>query len=197
MAHTQRLLYFWVLFGILMAAHVPLPKGYAQSQLVLGQRVRVSVRASPAASGGRIAGVLSAWSADSLSLEKDGRKVDFARSAVEHLEVSRGKTRMTRKGMVIGMIAGALVFGGAEAASPSESECDPMAICPIDPSPAANVVLGAIGGAAVGAGLGSLVGYNLKTDRWQHLPLEVSVAVVNQGARALGASPTIALRWGL
>lgn len=197
MAHTQRLLYFGVLFGMLLAAHVALPIGYAQSQPVLGQRVRVTFRASPDASGGRVAGVLRAWSADSLRVEKDGRGVDLARSAVARLEVSRGKTRMTREGVVAGMLAGGLVFGIAAATSPSESRCDPMEFCHSDPSPAVTFALGAVGGAAVGAGLGFLVGYSIKTDRWQPLPLEVSVAVENPDARARGTSPTIALRWGL
>ena len=141
-----------------------------------GQRLRVTAMA-PGRFSGVIEGQLLKIGADSISLaDSDGPAVtELPTSSITRVEVSSGRRRHTKLGLLIGagagILAGALVWSGlSEVGCGTEGE--PFTDCPRDPA----------GGAvtfAVSAGLGALTGALIQTDRWVDVPvsrLRVSLA---------------------
>lgn len=149
---------------------------------VEGDRIRLN--ASGMGDRPIIGRLLSADQSAIAVTRDDGRVVDVPRSAIQDLEIARGRRSHAKAGAVIGGAAGVGVLLAGYAVSPSEGDCDSDPRCGLYP-----VVLGAafaaIGG-LVGAGIGKLV----KTDRWVKVDpgrVKVSVAPRGRGA-ALGVS---------
>jgi hypothetical protein len=98
---------------------------------------------------------------------------------VERLDVHAGRRSHAVTGGLIGAAAGVLIGIPVGALEQSRYECDPdnaWGIPCIPPLPTIPIMFGVIGGV-----LGAVTGGFIKTDSWQHVPLEhVRVSVVPQ-----------------
>lgn len=137
-----------------------------------GERIRLK---APAVAGRAITGRLLRAGPSALVVTRDdGSVVDVPRSAIQELEVARGRTSRAKTGAVIGGAAGAGAIVAAYAAD--GGGCHSDARCVIYP-----IVLGAASisiGAVVGRAIGEMVG----TDRWVKVdPARVKVALAPTG----------------
>jgi hypothetical protein len=133
-----------------------------------GDRIRLK---APGVADRAIIGRLLRADRSALAVTRDdGSVVDVLRSAIQELEVARGRRSQATKGAAIGAAAGAGALLAAAVGGGCDSD-DPR--CVIYP-----VVLGAVIGGLVGAGIGAMV----KTDRWVKVdPGRVKVAVAPTG----------------
>ena len=147
--------------------------------LAEGDRVRVR---APGVADRAIVGRLLRADQGALAVTRDdGSVVDVPRSAIQALEILRGRRSHPKKGAAIGAGAGA---GMVLALTATEGGCDPdLGGCAV--YVAAGVLYAAVG-ALVGAGIGSMV----KTDRWVKVdPGRVKVSVAPMRRRvAFGVS---------
>ena len=140
-----------------LAAAAALEAGDPPNAVDVGDRVRIK---APSLQQGRISGRLLERAGDSFVIEHGTRPVRVPVSAIESLEVHRGRRSRWKEGGLIGFVPGAVLGGlvGAYAA------CDDQ---PRDCSGAGGATAGAllVGGttAVLGAGMGAL----FKVDRWQ------------------------------
>ena len=111
-------------------------------------------------------GTLQAMRGDTLTVDT----LRIAVASVTRLDVYRGQKSKTGKGALIGagvgFVAGALTGLAlcGERGTPCESDGS-------DYTAAAAVILGG-GGALLGAGIGAVVGSQIKGDRWEEVPLD-------------------------
>jgi hypothetical protein len=126
-----------------------------ERRATLGDRVRLN---APDAGYRRLTGQVIATTPDALQLRLDGgTEVAVMRAHIDEMFLSLSTRRNTTRGAVIGAIVGgvgALLYG-------------PKQVTPTQPAgtgkvPTINIVTAVVGGAGVGA----LMGYYTRTDRW-------------------------------
>jgi hypothetical protein len=144
---------------------LPVAQPQAGSPLTPGARVRVTVR--EAGGGARThVGPLRTFDGATLTLSTAdaANPVSLARSSISRIEVSRGRHGNAGRGALIGAVLGLAVVALSESAC--EGECEPRDNYGL-------LVAGAtVGGAVVGAGVGTL----MKSERWESLPWAVGRA---------------------
>ena len=148
--------------------------------IAVGARVRVLTTADTPPAGRRVpwrVGRIVAATPDSLTIEtgKSATPLTLPASAVERLEVSRGRDR--GKGMFVGALIGGLLAGGAAATASGGDEG----------VPAEEAV---VGGAVAGLMLGGVMGALAAPERWQRAALPTRLGV----APRRGGGVTIRLR---
>ena len=124
----------------------------------LGDRVRVT---APDAGYDRLIGQVIATTPDALQLRLDGgTEVAVMREQIDMMFLSLSTRRHTTRGAVVGgVIAGMAAFlYGPKQLSPNQAPGTGKV-------PTINIVTAAVGGAGVGA----LIGYYTRTDRWVSL----------------------------
>ncbi|UCG87977.1 MAG: hypothetical protein JSW71_05380 [Gemmatimonadota bacterium] len=141
-----------------------------------GSRVRVT---APDLGIQRLAGTCLSLSQGAMAFEPEGLSpLAIATVSITRLEISRGRKRKTVTGALVGIPAGlALALGVATIAGEEWQE-----------EVNAGVWL-APAGALVGLVVGGTVGYTVKVDRWEEVPLDrlrVAVAQQRDGRFALG-----------
>ena len=144
--------------------------------VTVGERVRVSTE-----SGVTHVGLLSAMTSGALEVQGEGGSQRFSVASVTRLDVSRGQKSHVFVGFLVG--AGAGLVG-------SLAVCNFTDTCQVfsDNDVRTDVVLVSTG---MGGLLGLTVGYLIKTERWEEIPLErlrVSLAPRRDGGFALGFS---------
>ena len=137
-----------------------------------GARVRVS--ASGEAYRGLI-GTVSGYDSWSIGIKPDNEQssVWVPLNSVTRLQQSRGQKSNTRKGALIGLLAGGAV--GAVVGAFAYEECQEVGFmaCFMSPGSAGETAaLGGLAGGLLGAGIGALIGASSKTDRWEEVPLD-------------------------
>jgi len=162
----------WPLLALLsLPAMLP-----AQDSVVVrpGARVRLTTGA------GRFVGTWEGSAHDSLTI-LDARRTTVrvvAFDAVSALEISRGRRRRTGRGALIGFVSGttaglvtALVF--------CRNGCGEF-------NTFIPVALGGAG-AVVGTGVGALIGSQIRTERWESVPVgALRIGLIPQRSRRLG-----------
>ncbi len=121
-----------------------------------GTRVRLT---APELSDQQLIGTLTALETDAVSLSLDGQTepTTVPRTAITKWELSRGKKSNAGKGALWGLLIGAAVGAGLGAAMP-------------DPDMGGDdAVFGAVALGVPGAGIGALIGYIHKTERWEEI----------------------------
>lgn len=132
----------------------------AQQPPEVGSRIRVSL-AQPRSH--RLVGILLESRSDSLRVERSSDDVRaISRSAIERLEVSRGRHSRKVLGALIGLVPG--LAGGLLAGTTAHRESQFIKV-----DDAGVVLITAMGG-ALGASLGSLIGRLFHVDRWETVP---------------------------
>lgn len=150
----------------------------AQQRLYLPEGARVRI------DGEFTGSVADLWN-DTLVLQATdqyGRgSLTLAVNDIERLEVSRGRKGNAVAGAVAGLFAGALVGLAAGTASCEDSFIFSRGDC---------IGMSAAGFAAIGVGVGALIGALAKTEHWETVPVDaVRVSVVPHGSGvALGIS---------
>ncbi len=153
---------------LLATCSAPLPRVAAQEP---GPRVRVTLVSS---SSRRLVGTLIGQDADSLWVRLPGQAapMSVARTAVV-LEVSRGRHRAVgegaRVGAALGLIGGVVVSTVAASKSQFCKSPDLFHLCSLDTY--GRALEGGIVGGAIAAVLGGALGYLVRTDRWEGVPL--------------------------
>ena len=133
-------------------------------------------------SGATHVGLLSEMTSGALEVQGEGGSQRFSVASVRRLDVSRGQKSHILLGAGIGLGAGALgavVFCEVVEKGSCELFDDDIRL-------EATLITGAIGGV-----VGGFVGYLIKTDRWEEVPLErlrVSLAPKRDGGFTLGFS---------
>ncbi len=155
----------------------------AQEEAVVEPGAKVRVMA-PSFSSQWLVGTLVEMRADSWVLEVEGRDSLLALplSSVSSLEVSRGQKTRALKGAVIGLVSGA----GGGVLIGLLSDDGPGTYPAKDRALIAGVVFSVVGGLT---GLG--IGYGIKVDRWETVPLDrlrVSIVPQRDGRFAVGFS---------
>lgn len=143
----------------LAAISVAALDGFAQ-QLRVGDRIRVK---TTIAGGAQLIGTYYSADGDNLVLHtNDAGRYTIPWDDVSRLELSRGKQSNAGKGALIGLGVGA----GLGLASGLALAADQDDFFDVN---AGNVVAGTIGSAALGAGVGALVGMLSKSERWENV----------------------------
>ena len=153
-------------------------------ELQPGARVRVT---APTVLGGKLEGTIIGRRGDTLSiLQPKIAPFEIPISALSRIEVYRGKSRVAgaKKGLLWGLAIG-LPVGLATAAGDDktwnvvDADCDPFLQSCAMYSDVEQVMLLTAGSAAIGAGIGALIG----KERWQtlHTPTLPVVIVSRHG----------------
>jgi len=130
----------------------------------VGARVRVE---APEQFGGRRTGTVVERLQGGLVVRFDGgRALLVRRAAIRSLDVSLGRRRHTRTGALAGAAVG-LVGGFVYLTAISTSSDTDFR--------GGQYLVATLGGAALGATLGSAIGFLVETERWQPSPVRVSV----------------------
>ena len=142
---------------ILMLSASPL-LGQATRAAALGDRVRVR---APKAGYGKLTGEVTATTPDAIQVRLDrGVEVDVLRAQIDELLLSLDTRRNTLRGALLGTAiagVGAFLYGPKKVSSSQPYGAGKVS--------AGNVLIGAVGGGAVGA----LAGYYTRADRWVQL----------------------------
>lgn len=151
-------------------------------QSALGERVRLTYRPGPHARVERFVGRLTQANSDSLSVHGDDHSIVVPLPRVDQLEISRGQTSHTGTGALVGLIGGGVILGAIAASS--ASECEGLCIGPTEPEPL--FLIGALVGGLGGAAVGALMGSAIRVDRWEQVPLDGSLGLsTGSGAPAV------------
>ncbi len=151
-----------------------------------GARVRVSLRATTTyLTRDRIVGSLVSLRRDTVVVSEHAGRADLALpiESIRLFEVSRGRTSGAKKGALIGLVSGAAGGIAAGLIVCAGGNCNNSGTG--DLTRLVSTVLG-VGGGLAGAGIGSLVGGRIHSDRWERVPikdLRVGVAPSGLGVR--------------
>jgi hypothetical protein len=141
----------------------------AQEEAGVGSRIRILL---PPPASDLLVGTLVESRPDSLRVETaSGDVLAVSRTAINRLQVSRGRHSKAGLGALIGLATG--LGGGLVAGTIAHRETQFINI-----TTGGVVLITALGG-AVGAGLGALIGSAFKADRWETVPL-VSLETVGR-----------------
>jgi hypothetical protein len=164
----------------LLAPGAQAQDGEAAAAPLVGSRIRFSAEGL---SGPPVQGRILAEDGDAWTIEVDGRMpLRVQRDAIRELEVSTGRPRQWRKGLLVGAAVGAAMFAILGDDTP---ECRDEGQCYTRGQMAG---VGVFGGAVWGLGIGSLV----RSDQWSRIsPDRVRVTVQPAPGRGLRAALSI------
>ena len=150
------------LVGSSMLAFAPAVQAQVDTLKVpLGSRVRVKTLTVPDVWR---TGTVESWNRDTLELTAEG---NWSRSIplpeLVSLEISRGSQRNTGKGALAGGIAGA-TFGAISSIAIALAD-------PFDGGGFGAYAVFTVGTAAIGAGIGALIGSLVTSERWEEVPV--------------------------
>lgn len=193
--------FFWLL-TVGLAFLLPTTVHAQINGLKSGDRIKLSLSAHTA-SQRTMVGTVAGISPSVITLTTKDSTYYFTNSLIEHLWVSEGKRRNTGRGALIGAISGGLILGITTAATnPDPDPCneDSSLFCGIAPefSDSEAFVIGAVVGIFGGCAAGAIIGAVIRTERWERLPLNVSVDIQPiHKTREFGLNPTLSLRFSI
>lgn len=168
-----------LLAGLLMLSLPGVAPARESDTVAIGSRVRVT---SPDAGTQPLVGQVAALERDAVVVvsEAGGTQTRVPVTPSTTLEVSKGRRSQAARGAMLGAAAGVMpgllmTFGDY-----NTDKGNPAAI--------------ALGGAAAGAALGSLIGLALKTEEW--LPARMPVVSASIAPVPRGAAISFSLVWG-
>jgi hypothetical protein len=130
-------------------------------EVPIGSRVRVKTSTVPDVWR---TGTVESWNRDTLELTVEGKwSRVIPLPELVSLEISRGSRRNTGKGALAGGIAGA-AFGTISSIAIAVAD-------PIEGGGFGTYAVFTVGTAAIGAGIGALIGSLVKSERWEEVPV--------------------------
>jgi hypothetical protein len=156
--------------------HAPLAAQAAS--LPDGTRLRVTAPCEDRPASCTIAGEVRRLSGDTAWLDVGGVVTDVALGTTSSVEMSSGFRRHRLAGAGVGFaVAAAFTYPLLGGSSTCDSSADDDAIG------GEACLLLMMGGGVVGAGLGTLIGHFVRTERWTEVPVESLRVSVAPGAR--------------
>lgn len=144
----------------------------------------------------RIKGTISEMSGSVLVLAKEDSLIYISDSLIQTMEVSTGKKRVIGEGLLLGAVAGTVLFGAVaaifnDACSPAERDCSSSSR-----NGDAFVSAGKIGLIA-GTAAGALTGFFVKIDDWERTPVRIGVGVspARKSVDQWAVEPTFSLKF--
>jgi hypothetical protein len=170
--------------GIRLPATLPpLADLPASDARVLGPGSRVQVVSTVA---GKVRGSLGQIDEASLTLQReDGGAIVIPRTSIVKVDVSLGRTRQTKKGMLIGLVSGAVLGGALLLLDSEECSTGVEVSCQSDAHWVGSM---ALAGVVHGAWIGALV----KGDQWASVTIDAPTLTSSRG-RAPAAG--LAFHW--
>lgn len=148
-----------------VAALVP---GAAPAQVQAGQRLRIQTSAVDTP----VIGTLVRQSADTLFVQTPEGAQPVGVRTIRRIDVSQGMGHAGRRGAAIGAAVGAVL--GAVGGAASYQRCSDTNTCFFN-EPLPEILGGTIAAAALGAGVGFLIGATQRSERWKRVALDVAV----------------------
>jgi hypothetical protein len=164
--------------ALVLAMLLPAPALRAEDppSVQVGSRVRLR---APGILPGALTGTVIAEDEQALTLKIDGESLRVPLAEIGALEVSAGRRRQWKKGMLVGAAVEATIFAVSARGTP---RCRNGSSC-LAPPP--GLAFGALLGALHGGAVGALV----RADRWERVPAErTRVSVVPTLDRGIGLS---------
>lgn len=173
----------WILIYILCTqlGSVAMAPAAAQN-LVPGDRLRIQTHAEPCR---WVKGELVAVEDGNLAIRPDGTgttMLDLDIMRLSRIQISQGQRRHAGRGALIGGLTGFVFLGIG--LTVGESDPDPYGALP---SKGEILLVGTLGGAAIGA----LVGLAIRTENWEEVPVPLVTISPRTGEVVLG----LALAW--
>lgn len=201
---TTKIRNFIGLLIISLAFFLPTMVQAQINSLKSGDRIKISLSVQTA-NQRTMVGTVDGVSPSVLTLITKDSTYSITNKLIENLWVSEGKRRYTSRGALIGAISGRLILGITTVATnpdPNTAPCDEESLifCGIDLefSNSEAFVLGAVVGTVVGGTVGAIIGTVIRTERWELLPLNISVDMQpKHKTREYGLNPTLSLRFSI
>ncbi|NBC04989.1 MAG: hypothetical protein GVY20_14995 [Bacteroidetes bacterium] len=144
------------------------------NRVEVGDRVRVTAPFVDPME--RIKGTISEMSGSVLVLSHRDSLIYISDSLIQNLEVSTGKKRTIGEGVLIGAVAGTMIFGAVS--SLLNDPCSPTEInCSSARSNGDAFLTGAKIGLISGFTAGALTGFFVKVDEWERGPVRLGLGV--------------------
>lgn len=144
------------------------------TRLEVGDRVRVTAPFVDPMT--RIKGTVSEMSGSVLVLSRKDSLIYVSDSLIQSLEISTGKKRVVGRGLLVGAVTGAMIFGAIAAIN--NNACGPEeGSCSSERSNGDAFVSGGTTGLLVGTVAGAITGFFIKIDNWERAPVRLAIGV--------------------
>jgi len=166
------------------------------SSLNTGDKVRIF---APDVYTSAIKGTIYSTNTTDVTLDSGDYIYTIPLSSIERLDISLGKKRNTGKGALIGLSSGALLGSLIGLATYEDCNSDEFMGCFLHFSKGESALIGAASGGFVGLIIGTVSGYSIKTDKWERIPVFVSMNFQSVPAQKLSLSqvPVVSLKFSL
>lgn len=171
------------------------PDTYAQiDQLRVGDRVRIT---APLVQSSKIKGFVTELDKSVLVLSVNGSSFYISESLIQNLETSNGKKRVVGRGLVMGAVAGTMMFGLL--ASFTNNACGFSEDCILANRNGEAFLSGATAGLIIGGVAGSVAGFIIKVDDWERVRFRIAMEITSDPSNfnKKTASPTLSFRFSL
>lgn len=163
-----------------------------------GDRVRIY---APTVSKRAVTGMIDSISPSAIAVMTKKSTVVIPNTSISRLSVSRGKKRNIGKGIGIGAVSGGLILGITTlATNPPPDQCgsDSELFCgTFEISDGEAFTIGAVLGVLAGGAIGAIVGAATQTDRWEKIPVKVSIEMAPSYTDLFKVNPTVSFRLSL
>jgi len=166
------------------------------SSLNTGDKVRIF---APDVYTSAIKGTIYYINTTDVILESGVYRYTIPLNSIERLDVSLGRKKRTGRGALIGLSSGALLGALISLATYEECNSDEFMGCLFHFNKGESALLGATAGGFVGLIIGTVSGYSIKTDKWERIPVFVSMNFQSVPAQKLSLSqvPVVSLKFSL
>jgi len=166
------------------------------SSLNTGDKVRIF---APDVYTSAIKGTIYYINTTDVILESGVYRYTIPLNSIERLDVSLGRKKRTGRGALIGLSSGALLGALISLATYEECNSDEFMGCLFHFNKGESALLGATAGGFVGLIVGTVSGYSIKTDKWERIPVFVSMNFQSVPAQKLSLSqvPVVSLKFSL
>ena len=166
------------------------------SSLNTGDKVRIF---APDVYTSAIKGTIYYINTTDVILESGVYRYTIPLNSIERLDVSLGRKKRTGRGALIGLSSGALLGALISLATYEECNSDEFMGCLFHFNKGESALLGATAGGFVGLIVGTVSGYSIKTDKWERIPVFVSMNFQSVPAQKLLLSqvPVVSLKFSL
>ena len=166
--------------------------GQALPPIQPGNWVRVS---APDAGDLRVVGLFSGHDSQRIGVKPQGEQntVWIRLTPSTRIEQSSGQESHVVEGALIGLLFGGIAGGVIASATHEECVSEGWFDCFMAVSKKDATIIGSLAGGLLGAGVGAVIGWAIKTERWEEVPLDrlqLNMVPLRDGGFALGVSVT-------